>query len=68
MKRALAILLSLVLLLGCLSGCTFLSDFFGALNNNSLKNVSSAIFTLDVNPGVRVFVDEATEILHAQQR
>jgi len=63
MKRALAILLSLVLLLGCLSGCTFLSDFFGALNNNSLKNVSSAIFTLDVNPGVRIFVDEANIVL-----
>ena len=63
MKRSLSILLILTILVSCLSGCTFLTDLFSTLNDNSLENVSSAVFTLDVNPGVRVFVDDKNIVI-----
>ena len=63
MKRPLSILLILTILVSCLSGCTFLTDLFSTLNDNSLENVSSAVFTLDVNPGVRIFVDDKNIVI-----
>ncbi len=58
--KKLLITLTLIsaLLITCLASCTVPSD-----NTDALKANAAAVFTLDVNPGVRVYVDADNAVI-----
>ncbi len=57
MKKTLLVLtLMIALIATCLVGCSFLPNDSGAGIENENASAAVAIFTLDVNPGVRVYV------------
>lgn len=60
MKKALiALTLVIALVSGCLMGCdTQNTEPTDNKNNDSVTEMSATIFTLDINPGIRIFVDE----------
>ncbi|MBQ8301975.1 MAG: PepSY domain-containing protein [Clostridia bacterium] len=64
-KLILALALVLALALTCMTGCTLpLGDTAGGEGNDeALKADAAAIFTLDVNPGVRIYVGEDDKVI-----
>ena len=58
-KMLIALTLMLALLATCLVGCGIVSD----KDATSLKANAAAVFTLDVNPGVRIYVKEDNTVI-----
>ncbi len=65
MKKLLVTLtLMLTLLATCLVGCGTVDE--GSVDSTPQNAIAAAIFTIDVNPGIRVYVDEDGSVIEAE--
>ncbi len=66
-KILIALTLMLTLLTTCLVGCTpALGNSPEASDSSALKATAAAVFTLDVNPGVRIYVKEDNTVISVE--